>query len=99
MENQPPKPELTHDDYVAGATIFAAALSRILKTGEGILVQPEGTIANHFSPNNDLLLIANDGVQITVNPLCNFIEDISDFEDGMIVEITNEEPTEEKSEE
>ena len=84
-------------DLNAGALIFAQAISSLLSSGEGILIKAKGEIEEYFGVKNDLIIVANVGGQIQVIPLKDVLDDVSDFEEGMIITIG--EPGEENTEE
>lgn len=63
-ENHEDKPA----DWLAGALIFARALSLILKPNEGIVVKPLGDAASYFK-ENELLLVCSNGTQIQILPI------------------------------
>lgn len=79
--------EYSMADLNAGAIIFAQTISTLLPDGEGILIKAKGEIENYFGAKDDLLMVANIGGHVQVIPLKDVLDDVSDFEEGMIITI------------
>jgi hypothetical protein len=78
----------SHEDWVAGALVFAQALSTIIKDGEGVLIKATGEAEDYFGPKDSLLIVANAGGQMQIMPLNEVLEDTSGFEEGMWITIS-----------
>lgn len=95
-------------DWLAGALVFAKALSTLLAEGEGIVIKAEGDAAGYFTTKPDsLLVVANIDNKIQVVPLLDVMskEDAAEFEEGSWISVsagteeTGEEKTPETSDE
>jgi hypothetical protein len=77
----------SQEDWVAGALVFAQALSTIIKDGEGVLIKATGEASDYFGPKDSLLIIANSGGQMQIMPLNEVLEDTTGFTEGMWITI------------
>ena len=78
----------SQEDWVAGALVFAQALSTIIKDGEGVLIKATGEAEAYFGPKDSLLIVANAGGQMQIMPLNEVLDDTSDFTEGMWITIS-----------
>lgn len=77
----------SHQDWVAGALVFAQALATAIPNGEGILVKATGDAESYFGPKDSLLIVANMNGQMQIMPLNEVLEDTSEFTEGMWITI------------
>jgi len=80
----------SHDDWVAGALVFAQALSHIITDGEGIIVKAAGKAETYFGTKDSMLIVSNIGGQIQILPLNDVLNDTSGFTEGMWITIIDE---------
>ena len=78
----------SNKDWVAGALVFAQALSKVIPDGEGVLIKATGEAADYFGPKEGLLIVSNAGGQMQIMPLDDVLDDTSDFTDGMWITIS-----------
>lgn len=77
-------------DWLMGALVFAQALSNTLEEGEGILIKAKGDAAGYFGKEDELLVVANLESQAQIFPLSDYLEDQSDFQEGMFITLSTE---------
>ena len=78
------------EDWLKAALVFAQALGYTLQQGEGIVLRPKGETSEYFCKKGDLLVIANIGSQIQILPLSDYVEDQSEFKEGMFITVSEE---------
>jgi hypothetical protein len=86
---QPDNPEHQdrYTDLLGSTLVSARALGLLLKEGEGILVEPKGKVEDLLEPNCGLLVVANLSDQVKVFYLKDYVEDLSEFKEGMIISV------------
>lgn len=78
------------NDWLASSLIFARALGLSIPNGQAVLIRPVGDISKYIelNDNNDLLVVANLENQIKIFYLSDYVDNVSDFEEGMMINVT-----------
>lgn len=80
----------TPQDLLAGVLVFAQALGTIIPVGEAVLIRPKGEASEFFGNSDGLLAIANLENQIKIIPIDDYIDDTSEFTEGMWITISED---------
>ena len=79
-------------DWLASSLVFARALGLSIPSGEGVLVKPVGDIQKYIEieSSDDLLVIANLNNQIKIFYLSDYVDNVSEFKEGMWINVTED---------
>lgn len=81
----------TAEDWLMAALLFTQALGTTIPDGEGVIIKAKGEVSGFFGPKDDFIIIANIDDQIQALPLSDYVQDQSEFEEGMWITVSSDE--------